>query len=137
INPNNIESKKVNSIYESISPQIMNKLNVDNEYIERIQQGFYNAFNDPTGTGYSYWNDEKYDPAGKTGTAENEVYEQLPDGSYKQVSSTKNLSLVGYAPYDDPEIAFALIVPNLDEDSESKINHRIGRKVMDLYFEKN
>src|SRR5699024_12084842 len=93
------------------------------------------AFNEQGGTGYSHWADAKYKPAGKTGTAESEVHEQKTDGTFEKVADTKNLALVGYAPYDDPEIAFAVLVPYLNEKSKSTINHNIGRKIMDLYFE--
>lgn len=134
LNSKEFDSDDVYSVYKTNNPKIMNKLSVEDVYISRVQEGFYKAFNEPGGTGYSYWNDAKYKPAGKTGTAENEVYEQLPDGTFKKVASTKNLALVGYAPYDNPEIAFAVIVPNLNEKSKSTVNHNIGRKVMDLYF---
>ena len=53
------------------------------------------------------------------------------------VAETENLSLVGYAPYDDPEIAFAVVVPNLSKKRprSNPINHAIGTGIMDAYFD--
>src|SRR5699024_12331818 len=72
---------------------------------------------------------EDYKPAGKTGTEENEVYK---DG--KKIADTENLTLVGYAPYDDPEVAFAVVVPDTTKQGEH-INSHIGRGILDSYFD--
>ncbi len=123
-------------IYKVNHPKVLNKIDVDPSYLKRVQTGFWKVFNEPGGTGYNYWKGKSYKPAGKTGTAENEVY--LPDanGKYRKVADTQNLALVGYAPFDDPEVAFAIIVPNLgDVRGQYQINHHIGTQIMDAYFE--
>lgn len=127
---------ELGSIYKVHHPKVLNKMDVDQKYIERIQEGFWKVFNESGGTGYSHWAGKEYRPAGKTGTAENEVYEQDSDGNFKQVAKSENLALVGYAPYEDPEIAFAIIVPNLGNvGGQYPINHKIGTRLMDAYFE--
>ena len=45
-----------------------------------------------------------------------------------------NLTLVGYAPYDNPEVAFSVVVPWLRND-KSGINSIIGKEVLDVYFD--
>lgn len=126
---------ELGSIYKVNHPKVLNKLDVDTEYISRIQQGFWKVFNESGGTGYSHWAGKDYRPAGKTGTAENEVYEQDSDGNYRQVAKSENLALVGYAPFEDPEIAFAIIVPNLGNvGGQYPINHKIGTRLLDTYF---
>ena len=45
-----------------------------------------------------------------------------------------NLTLVGYAPYDNPEVAFSVVVPWLHND-KSGINSIIGKEVLDVYFD--
>lgn len=128
---------ELGSIYRVNHTKVLNKLDVDQTYIKRVQEGFWKVFNEAGGTGYNYWRGKDYKPAGKTGTAENEVYEQDSNGNYRQVAKTENLALVGYAPYDDPEIAFAVIVPNLGNvRGQYPINHHIGTRLMDTYFEK-
>lgn len=126
---------ELGAIYKVNHPKVLNKIDVDPSYLKRVQTGFWKVFNEPGGTGYSHWRGKSYKPAGKTGTAENEVY--LPDGNgkYRKVANTQNLALVGYAPYEDPEIAFAVVVPNLgDIRGQYPINHTIGTQIMDTYF---
>src|SRR5699024_12421487 len=93
---------------------------------------FSSAFKYEGGTVYSDSAGNNYNTAGKTGTAEYKIYE---DG--EMVAETENLSLVGYAPYDDPEIAFAVVVPNLSKKRprSNPINHAIGTGIMDAYFD--
>jgi len=47
-----------------------------------------------------------------------------------------NLSLVSYAPTNNPEVAMAVVVPwAYQGESGHSMNLDIGRKVMDKYFE--
>src|SRR5690625_1290253 len=130
--PNNEE---LGPVYQVNETNVLSKINVDDSYIERTKEGFYQVVNEPRGTGYNYWAGKSYQPAGKTGTAENEIYEQRDDGTFYKKADTNNLSLVGFAPYDDPEVAFAVIVPNLNSTRGDSINHKIGTGLMDLYFD--
>src|SRR5699024_7023875 len=119
-------NNELGSIYKVNHTEVLNKVNVKDQYIDRVQTGFWKAFNESRGTGYNYWADAPYDAAGKTGTAENEIYGKRDDGTSYQIADTENLSLVGYAPSDDPEIAFAVIIPNLGKSAGNGINHKIG-----------
>ena len=47
---------------------------------------------------------------------------------------TYNLTLVGYAPLEDPEVAFSVVVPWVHDD-KTGINGYIGREIMDAYFD--
>lgn len=46
---------------------------------------------------------------------------------------TYNLTLVGYAPAEDPEVAFSVVVPWVDD--KSGINGYISRDILDAYFD--
>lgn len=47
-----------------------------------------------------------------------------------------NLSLVAYAPHNNPEIAMAVVVPwAYQGNSGHTANYEIGRRVLDTYFE--
>lgn len=129
------ENNELGSVYKVNETKVLNQVDVDKKYIERVQTGFWRAFNESGGTGYGNWAGTSYKAAGKTGTAENEVYEPDSNGEYKKVADVENLALVGYAPYDDPEVAFAVIVPQLGKRSGNEINHKIGRGLLDTYFE--
>jgi len=121
---------QLGSVYRSVNTEVLNRIQMDQTYIDRVQEGFRQVFHDPRGTGYSHWNDKDYNPAGKTGTAEDEVFE---DG--RQID-LENLSLVGYAPYDDPEVAFAVIIPKTGKVSNRHpVSHEIGKRIMDTYFD--
>ncbi|SES83889.1 cell elongation-specific peptidoglycan D,D-transpeptidase [Oceanobacillus limi] len=127
------EEGQLGSVHKVVNTEILNRVDMEQNQIERVQEGFRQVMQESGGTGYSYFGDKKYKPAGKTGTAENEVYEQNEDGSWEKVADTVNLSLIGYAPHDEPEVAFALIVPDTREGNG--INHKIGTRILDTYFE--
>lgn len=115
-------------IVNSQSPQLLNRIDMDERYIERVQQGFRLAAT--SGTGRGHWANNPYNVAIKTGTAQNEFF---VDGE-KQY--TNNLTLVGYAPYEEPELAFAIIVPRAGVGNDQNgIHHNIGNRLIDAYFD--
>ncbi|MCT1575896.1 penicillin-binding protein 2 [Oceanobacillus kimchii] len=113
-------------VYYTKNTQVMNRIDMSQSEIERVQEGFRRVYS--TGTARNYFNSADYTAAGKTGTAETSIYE---DG--KKLADTNSLSLVGYAPFDEPEVAFAVIVPHTGEGNG--INNKIGRRILDAYFE--
>jgi len=117
-------------VYSSTNTEVLNRIEMSQDNIQRVQEGFRQAFQEQRGTGYAMFNDAPYNPAGKTGTAQNSVYK---DG--EKLGDTLNSSLVGYAPYDDPEIAFAIVVPHTGLGNSSGINQKIGKRILDTYFE--
>ncbi|GIP64058.1 penicillin-binding protein [Virgibacillus pantothenticus] len=131
-NPSQVE-ERLGSVYQSKGTEVLNRIDMDKSKIERIQEGFRQVFNEPRGTAVRYFGTSKYrnyKAAGKTGTAQNAYYK---DGEKK--ADTENLSLVGYAPYDDPEMAFAIIVPHTGiVNSKHPINQTIGQGILDAYF---
>ncbi|MCP8616873.1 peptidoglycan D,D-transpeptidase FtsI family protein [Salirhabdus salicampi] len=128
---------RLGPIYRAMNPEVLNQIEMT-EYIERVQEGFYQVFNVERGTAYGHFRDKPYTAAGKTGTAQNEVYRQVEkDGElvWEKVAETENLTLVGYAPYENPEVSFAIVVPNLGQEAGNSINHKIGKRILDTYFE--
>ncbi|MFD1038492.1 peptidoglycan D,D-transpeptidase FtsI family protein [Virgibacillus byunsanensis] len=121
---------KLGSVYKSVNTEVLNRIVMDDTLIERVQEGFRRAFQATGGTAVNYFGDKDYNPAGKTGTAENEVFE---DG---RKIDTENLTLVGYAPFDEPEVAFAVVAPNTGKvNNQHPISNRIGERILDTYFE--
>lgn len=113
-------------------PVVLNRIDMKTEYIKRVQEGFRRVMQEPGGTAYSYFANAPYKPAGKTGTAE--AFYDGPIQSRRQ-ASTYNLTLVGYAPYNNPEVSFAVVVPWATQGNSDGINNRIGRRILDAYFE--
>ncbi len=125
------DPEEMGPVYRSINTKVLNRIDMSDAEIKRVQQGFWGAYQNPNGTASKYFAGKSYKPAGKTGTAENEVYE---DG--KKLADTENLTLVGYAPYDEPEVAFAVVVPDTGKVSGNQhpINNLIGEGILDTYF---
>ncbi|PKR78998.1 penicillin-binding protein 2 [Halalkalibacillus sediminis] len=117
-------------IYEKNEPTVLNRIDMEDRLIERVQEGFRQVMQESGGTAYRHFNDAEYEPAGKTGTAQEYVY----PGDNQRIM-VYNLSLVGYAPHDEPEVAFSVLVPYTGTDSEYQINKNIGRRILDAYFD--
>lgn len=120
-------------IRKEINPDILNKIQMDDQYIKRVQEGFRRVAQSTDGTAHSYFNEAPYNSyniAAKTGTAENEIYE---DG--KKVANTENHSLVAYAPFDNPEIAIAVLVPNTGIGLGTPTKHNIAKGIFKAYYD--
>ena len=88
------------------------------------------------GTGYGFI-DNKYSPAGKTGTSESFV-DKDNDGEID--TPTLSTVLVAYAPYKNPKVTFTVVTPNVGTGNisfvqMSSINKRLSQKVSKKYFE--
>ncbi|MED3719789.1 penicillin-binding protein 2 [Geobacillus stearothermophilus] len=127
-----IDGKEPSRVIKRFEPIVLNRVDMKTEYIERVQEGFRRVMQEPGGTAYAYFAGAPYKPAGKTGTAQ--AYYDGPIKSRRN-DSTDNLTLVGYAPYNDPEVSFAVVVPWATQGASDGINNRIGRRILDAYFE--
>lgn len=95
-------------------PDIRNKVDMPIEYWNAIQLGMRKVVQ-----GKSYFNDLAVNVAGKTGTAE-------------QIKSRSNHALfVGYAPYEEPEIAFAVRIPF---GYSSDYAAQVAREIIKYYY---
>ncbi len=116
-------------VIERFGPNVLNRVTMDERYLEIIQDSFRRVATE--GTGRGHWANNKYNVAIKTGTAQNHFYE---NGVLRE---TNNLTLVGYAPYEEPEIAFAIVVPRTGiGTNQSGIHHNIGNRIVNRYFER-
>jgi cell division protein FtsI/penicillin-binding protein 2 len=118
-------------VYERNDTEYLNRIDMSEDEIARVQEGFRQAFQEQGGTAYSYFAGKDYNPAGKTGTAEVEFFE---DDAWHY---TINRSMVGYAPADNPEIAFAVMVPGIGSNAteDGNVANRISERILDAYFE--
>ncbi|MGL4818862.1 MAG: peptidoglycan D,D-transpeptidase FtsI family protein, partial [Bacilli bacterium] len=114
--------------------KVLNKVDVDDKYLERIQKGFYKVYNEPGGTAYAHFIGNDYQPAGKTGTAE-AFYDGPDRGDRKGPIPVENLTLIGYAPFENPEVAMSVVVPWVTNSKVYSVNNKIGRRTMDAYFD--
>jgi len=127
------DSKKgIGAVTQSVQPEVLNKLDMSDQYIKEVQNGFRRVMT--KGTAAGQFASASYKPAGKTGTAQS--FYDGPDKS-KTGTPTYNTTLVAYAPYDNPEVAISVVVPWVYNDYGKRysITNELGRKVLDKYFE--
>lgn len=84
-----------------------------------VQQGMYLVANDPSGSAYQTFGTYQIPVAAKTGTA------QLGE------NQVNNAIFICYAPYDDPQIAVAVVV---EHGVAGSAVASIARDVLDAYF---
>jgi len=117
-----------------IEPKILNRINNTQEEIEQVQTGMRNVYIGSSGSARAQFSDAPYTAAGKTGTAEVYFYEKDHEltGEY-----AINIAHVGYAPFENPEIAYAVVIPYVTTDPENvpRANNEIARAAADKYFE--
>lgn len=122
------------NILLSYDKYVLNKVDLEDKYINRIREGF-KAVLGYTGTGFGYI-DIKYNPAGKTGTSQS-FYDSDKDGviDKETISST----FAGFAPYDNPKMSIVTVTPDVShiygKDYLSTINKRISSQISKKYFE--
>ncbi|WP_017151891.1 peptidoglycan D,D-transpeptidase FtsI family protein [Bacillus bingmayongensis] len=130
------KKEEIGKVVQSIEPVVLNRVDVKSEYIDRVKEGFRWVFQEGDGTGVKYFQKAPYKPAGKTGTAQT-VYggdNKIGRNEKGERIECYNLTLVGYAPYDNPEIAFSVVVPWVHND-KGGINSLIGKDILDIYFD--
>lgn len=128
--------KKLSPILKEIPPTVLNTIDVEDEWLHRVHIGFRKVMQEPGGTAYKFFKGARYAPAGKTGTAEAFYDGPLRSHYGKEPPQVMNLSLVSYAPSTNPEIAMAVIVPwAYQGKNDNKVNLKIGRRVLDTYFQ--
>ncbi|ONG95526.1 peptidoglycan D,D-transpeptidase FtsI family protein [Bacillus cereus] len=130
------QKDEIGKVVHAVEPIVLNKLDMKEEYIKQVKEGFRKVFQEGDGTGVRAFQKASYKPAGKTGTAQT-VYGGESDIGRNEKGERRecyNLTLAGYAPYDNPEVAFSVVVPWVMND-KSGINSDIGKEVLDAYFE--
>lgn len=117
------------AIEKIMQPKIMNQVDVFPQAMDRVQQGFWQVVNSPTAYANQFYKDYPIQVAGKTGTGES-IYQGAIESL--QFEEGNNVTFVAYAPYDDPEIAVAVVVPYISNDD----NHAapLAREIFNAYF---
>ena len=108
--------------------EIIDEVGLEEKYMDRIHQGFFDVVNSGTGRGYT---DLKFKPAGKTGTSES---------FYKDNIMTINSSYIMFAPVDNPKYSVVVVTPNISYQNKNNeyiafINRMISKSITDFLFE--
>ncbi|MFP7477796.1 peptidoglycan D,D-transpeptidase FtsI family protein [Terribacillus saccharophilus] len=124
------EKDKLGPLAETKSPEVLNKITATDEQINRVKQGFEMVFQTQKGTAYSHLSAKAktYNIAGKTGTAQTQIGQ----------TKLENWTLIGYADDENPDIAFAVMVPNLgiiSGGTQYPITYNIVNRALEYYYE--
>ena len=127
INPDGTEVSKEeieNFVKDSIGTEneLKEDLNISEENLDAIREGMKGVTSEPGGTAYSTFADFNIDIAGKTGSAQTGV-----DGE-------AHGWFVGFAPYDEPEIAVVVMVEKAGSGGYTAV---VAKEIMEEYFGMN
>ena len=78
---------EVGKVVHSMEPKVLNRIDMPESQIKRVQEGFRQVFNDSGGTAAKYFAGAPYKAAGKTGTAQT-VY-----GGDKEIGKRQTVSV--------------------------------------------
>jgi len=113
-------------------PSVLNQVGVTQDELGVVKKGMYAAVH-----GSGYWTtatklaDLSPAVAAKTGTAQSFYFD--PDNPSSDPPETITTSLVSFGPYDDPNIAMAIVFPNLTSESGSYPNLLAHQIYTDYY----
>jgi len=106
--------------------EVLNRIENTAAEIDQVKRGMYHVYYGAKGTAPNIFAGKDYDGAGKTGTAQ----------AFSSGKPTINLSHVGFAPYENPEIAYAVVIPNISTNQRiyPYAQNEIVKQAVDEYF---
>ena len=123
-------SSELGEVIYSYPVEVLNKVETDPAYMNRVKEGFYAVLNSSGGYGVGYI-DSSLQPAGKTGTSQSFI-DTNNDG--KIDTETITSSFIGYFPASAPRISIVVVSPdsshpNSSIDYASLVTYRITREI--------
>ena len=97
--------------------EVVEELNLTSYNLKLVQNAMRSVVSNPSGTAYSAFYDFPIDVAAKTGTAEN--------------TGSDHTTFICYAPYDDPEVAVAVV---LEHGSSGTFSMAVAKDLLNSYF---
>ena len=112
-----VKSSDFSQVVERYEPTVLNQLDIDPENLSAVTEGMLRVTTD--GSAKAYFADLGVQVAAKTGSA--------------QVSSAteSNALFVAFAPYEDPEIALAIVV---EKGGSGSLLASIAAEILEYYF---
>lgn len=119
------DPKKPGQTLTRIEPEVLNRVNIDPKYIQVVKEGMH-MVTQPGGTVSRAFAGLPYNVAAKSGTAQTG-------------KRAENALVVGFAPYENPQIVFVVVAPNSLKDgtSSSDATGPIARRLLEAYDELN
>lgn len=132
------DTEEGKQLIKSFKPNLLNVVDLEQKYFDQVKDGFRRALQESGGTGYGVFYQADFNPAGKTGTAQE--YARDAEGKYIKDANgdfieVYNRTLIAYAPADNPEVAIAVVVPQAEMPSQSDSSSlNIGYEAFKAYF---
>lgn len=123
---------ELGGVKASIPTKIMNVVPVPEAAMARIHEGMYQVSHTNQGTARYFFLNYPIKVGSKTGTTE--AFYSGPI-QYAQNNPVTNATYIGYAPYDNPQIAITVIIPYLEESATGRQSTQVAHEVMNAYFE--
>lgn len=113
----NYQRNSISYRYNTNEPEIMDTVGISSENMKSVQAAMRAVVNTEGGTANGYFGDYPVAVAAKTGTAEN--------------SGSDHTVFICYAPYDDPQVALAVV---LEHGASGKYSMTVAKEMLDVYF---
>lgn len=129
-----VKSSSDSSVIYNYEPVVLNEVNLDLQYRNRIKEAFNAVMRGSLGYGFM---GSAPNPSGKTGTSES-FYDSDDDGSIDTETITK--SFVGYAPSDNPIMSIVVVAPDVSKPGNgftSNVHKRIASRISNHFFGTN
>ena len=124
-NGNNIEKEEIKKFVKErlgINKEPLSELDFDKQNLNAILEGMRGVTSESGGTAYSYFKDFNIEIGGKTGSAQTGI------------EGKTNAWFVGFAPFDNPEIAVVVMTEN---GGSGSYNCEVARNIIAEYFGMN
>lgn len=124
-------------VVDTTMPTVEGRVKNTQAQIDLVKQGMWEVVHGTNGwTTATSLNTLNPGVAGKTGTAQTFTRKD-PNDSTSELLETTTLSFVGFAPAKNPQIAIAVVVPNLQGDDLSNYNLTIAKQMFSDYYSMN
>lgn len=122
------------AVIQQFEPAVLNRIEMSDEHLERVKAGLRRVVTHGNAAA-RFAEIPQYEVAGKTGTAQVKI---AVGEERKTVIDGETQTFVGFAPYSDPEIAFAVVVPHAKLDrhgARQGMAQHIAREIVKAYFD--
>ncbi len=127
------DGKTLGALVQQMEPQVLNRIKNTEQELAQVKRGMHYTYYGARGTARGLLSGRSFDAAGKTGTAQTAAY----DEDRKAMFNTVSLAHVGFAPYENPEVAFAVLVPHVSTNPRfpTTTSNDLAQAALDKYFE--
>lgn len=121
-------------LVSEVETKVLNYIDNTPAEIAQVKEGMRRVYRGTNGSARKIFADAPYEAAGKTGTAEVVYYDAKRE---YWGSGAISIAHVGFSPIDNPEVAFAVMIPWVTTVYNPAMTNasEIGREVLDKYYE--